>query len=92
MGANPTQAIGITLFLIAFVLLAGAMAGGGILYLLGFLVLLGISIAHVPEVQAVGAPERVAPRRRGRISTEEIKRNGYCWNHHYAAGLSDQRL
>ena len=32
MGANPTQAIGITLFLIAFVLLAGAMAGGGILY------------------------------------------------------------
>ncbi len=45
MGANPTQAVGITLFLIAFVLLAGAMAGGGILYLLGFLVLLGISIA-----------------------------------------------
>jgi hypothetical protein len=45
MGANPTQAIGITLFLIAFVLLAGAMAGGGILYLLGFLVMLGISIA-----------------------------------------------
>ena len=45
MGANPTQAIGITLFLIAFVLLAGAMAGGGILYLIGFLVLLGISIA-----------------------------------------------
>ena len=45
MGANPTQAIGITLFLIAFVLLAGAMAGGGILYVLGFLVLLGMSVA-----------------------------------------------
>ena len=45
MGANPTQAIGITLFLIAFVSLAGAMAGGGILYLLGFLVLVGVSIA-----------------------------------------------
>ena len=45
MGANPTQALGITLFLIAFVLLAGAMAGGGILYLIGFRVLLGISIA-----------------------------------------------
>jgi len=45
MGANPTQAIGITLFLIAFVLLAGAMAGGGILCLVGFLVLLGISVA-----------------------------------------------
>lgn len=45
MGANPTQAVGAVLFLIAFVSLAGAMAGGGILYLLGFLVLLGISVA-----------------------------------------------
>jgi len=45
MGSNPTQAIGITLFLIAFVLLAGAMAGGGILYGVGFLILLGISMA-----------------------------------------------
>ena len=27
MGANPTQAVGITLFLIAFVLLAGATGG-----------------------------------------------------------------
>lgn len=45
MGANPTQAVGIALFLIAFVLLAGGLAGGGILYILGFLVLLGISIA-----------------------------------------------
>jgi hypothetical protein len=45
MGANSTQAIGITLFLIAFVLLAGAMAGGGILYVVGFLILLGISVA-----------------------------------------------
>ncbi|MEO8052066.1 MAG: hypothetical protein ABI833_16755 [Acidobacteriota bacterium] len=45
MGANPTQAVGVTLFLIAFTLLAGALAGGGILYVLGFLILLGISIA-----------------------------------------------
>ena len=45
MGANPTQAVAIALFLIAFVSLAGAFAGGGILYVLGFLVLLGISIA-----------------------------------------------
>lgn len=45
MGANPTQAVGVTLFLIAFTLLAGALAGGGILYVLGFLVLLGLSIA-----------------------------------------------
>ena len=51
MGANPTQAVGIALFLIAFVLLAGAMAGGGILYVLGFLVLLGLSIAAFLKVK-----------------------------------------
>jgi len=45
MGANPTQAVGILLFLIAFVLLAGAMAGGGIIYLIGFLILLAASLA-----------------------------------------------
>ena len=45
MGANPTQAIGVTLFLIAFVLLAGALAGGGILLVVGFLVALGASVA-----------------------------------------------
>jgi hypothetical protein len=45
MGANPTQAIAISLFLIAFTSLAGAMAGGGILYVIGFVVLLGASVA-----------------------------------------------
>jgi hypothetical protein len=45
MGANPTQAVGVALFLIAFVMLAGALAGGGILLAIGFVVLLGISIA-----------------------------------------------
>jgi len=45
MGANPTQAVGITLFLIAFAMLAGALAGGGILFAIGFVVLLGIAIA-----------------------------------------------
>jgi len=45
MGANPTQAIGVTLFLIAFAMLAGALAGGGILLVVGFLALLGASIA-----------------------------------------------
>jgi len=43
MGANSTQAVAITLFLIAFTLLAGAFAGGGIILAIGFLVLLGIS-------------------------------------------------
>ena len=52
MGSNPTQAVGIILFLIAFVFLAGAMAGGGILYLLGFFVLLGISIATFLKCKA----------------------------------------
>jgi hypothetical protein len=45
MGANSTQAVGILLFLVAFVLLAGAFAGGGILLALGFAILLGASIA-----------------------------------------------
>jgi hypothetical protein len=46
VGANPTQALAIALFLVAFVLLAGALAtGGGIIYILGFLVVMGASIA-----------------------------------------------
>ncbi len=40
MGDNPTQAVGVLLFLLAITLLAVAMAGGGIIYLLGFIVLL----------------------------------------------------
>lgn len=45
MGANSTQAVGILLFLVAFVLLAGAFAGGGVLLALGFAVVLGGSVA-----------------------------------------------
>jgi hypothetical protein len=45
MGANSTQAVGILLFLVAFVLLAGAFAGGGIVLALGFAVALGASVA-----------------------------------------------
>jgi len=44
MGANPTQAVAIVFLLIAFVLLAGAFAGGGVILLLGALVLIGVSI------------------------------------------------
>jgi hypothetical protein len=45
MGANSTQAVGILTLLVAFTVLAGALAGGGvILWVLGF-VLLGGSIA-----------------------------------------------
>jgi hypothetical protein len=43
MGANSTQAVAIVFMLVAFVLLAGAFAGGGIILAVGALVLLGIS-------------------------------------------------
>lgn len=43
MGANPTQAIAVLLMLIAFTLLAGAFAGGGIILAVSALVVLGIS-------------------------------------------------
>jgi hypothetical protein len=43
MGANSTQAVAVVILLIAFVVLAGALAGGGIVLGLGALVLLGIS-------------------------------------------------
>jgi hypothetical protein len=43
MGANSTQALGVTLFLIAFVIIAAAMAAGGSILLLvtGLAVLMG---------------------------------------------------
>ena len=44
MGANSTQAVAIVFFLIAFTLLAGGFAGGGVLLTLGALVLLGVAI------------------------------------------------
>jgi len=34
MGANPTQAQGLTLFLLAFVLIAAGLASGGGIYIL----------------------------------------------------------
>ena len=44
MGANPTQAQGVLLFLVAFVLLAGGFAAGGsIMYILGGLALLAVA-------------------------------------------------
>lgn len=46
MGANPTQAYGVTVFLIAFVLVAaGLAAGGNFLYILGGIALLGVACA-----------------------------------------------
>jgi hypothetical protein len=46
MGANPTQAQGLILFLIAFVFIAGGLAANiGFLYIAVGLVLLGVSVA-----------------------------------------------
>lgn len=42
MGSNATQAVGITVFLIAFVLISVGLAGGGVLLeVLGLVVLAG---------------------------------------------------
>ena len=45
MGSHSTQGVGITVFLLAFVALSAAFAGGGVVMYLVFLVLLGVSIA-----------------------------------------------
>ena len=44
MGANSTQAVAITVMLVAFVLLAAFMAGDGVIFALGALVTFGISV------------------------------------------------
>ena len=44
MGANTTQGVAIVFFLIAFVLLAGALAGGGLLLALGFVAVLAVAV------------------------------------------------
>ena len=44
MGANRTQALGLLAFLVAFVLLAGAAAGGGLLIAAIGLVVLAVSL------------------------------------------------
>ena len=45
MGANSTQAIGVTTFLLAFTALAVGLARGGVIYYLAALALLGVSVA-----------------------------------------------
>jgi hypothetical protein len=43
MGANITQGVAIVFYLIAFILLAGALAGGGALLALGFVALIAVA-------------------------------------------------
>jgi hypothetical protein len=45
MGANSTQAVGVTVFLLGFTALPVGLARGGIIYYLLALVLLGVSVA-----------------------------------------------
>lgn len=53
MGSHPTQAVGISIFLIAFAVLAAALAGGGVLVFLLFLVLLGVSTGIMLKCKAM---------------------------------------
>jgi hypothetical protein len=45
MGANSTQAVGITAFLLSFTVLSVGLARGGVIYYLATLALLGVSLA-----------------------------------------------
>jgi len=45
MGANSTQAVGVTAFLLSFTALSVGLARGGVMYYLLTLVLLGVSLA-----------------------------------------------
>jgi hypothetical protein len=51
MGSNPTQAVAIVLFLVGFVLLAGAFAGGGVICVLCALVLIGASCLFFMKIK-----------------------------------------
>jgi uncharacterized membrane protein YiaA len=44
MGANSTQAVGVTIFLLAFTALSVGLARRGVIYYLAALVLLGLSV------------------------------------------------
>ena len=61
MGANSTQAVAITFFLIAFAALAGAFAGGGLILAVGALVLLGISCFFFLKCKSWEHKEGTAP-------------------------------
>jgi hypothetical protein len=61
MGANSTQAVAITFFLMAFTALAGAFAGGGLMLAVGALVLLGISCFFFLKCKSWEHKEGTAP-------------------------------
>jgi hypothetical protein len=53
MGSHSTQGVGISIFLIAFVAFGLFLAGGGVIFLLAFLTLLGASIFVMRKCKAM---------------------------------------
>ena len=53
MGSNPKQAFGLILFLLAWVLIAAGMAGGGILSTIAGLALLGAGLTILLKAKAL---------------------------------------
>ncbi len=57
MGANPTQAVGVTIFLLAFTALAGAIYAGSILLYIVAAALLAGSIAIFRKIKPLEQAE-----------------------------------
>ncbi len=53
MGSHSKQAVALTAFLISFIFLSAALAGGGLLFLLLFLALLGCSLVLLRRCKAI---------------------------------------
>jgi hypothetical protein len=74
MGANSTQALGILCTLVAFVLLAGAFAGGGFMAVIGFLVLQAAAIVLFVKCKPwENRAEEPSSGSIGRVSTGGVK-------------------
>jgi hypothetical protein len=58
MGSNRSQALGVTIFLVSFVLIAAGIALGGVLLILAGLVSLGISVAVFLKARPLEYEER----------------------------------
>ena len=53
MGSNPKQAFGLILFLLAWVLIAAGMAGGGMLWMVAGVALIGCSATILLKAKAL---------------------------------------
>lgn len=57
MGSHSTQGVGISIFLIAFIALSLFLTEGGIIFLLAFFALLGVSIGVMRKCKAMESLE-----------------------------------